>query len=326
MNRAAPGAPIDPRILDEASDWLVQLHGGGLTDEARVAFQHWRQSDPEHERAWARAESLMNKLGGLPPSLAMPSLDRPPRNGRRTTIAGMAALLATVPAGWAAWSVARHEGWTADHRTAAGERRDLRLADGTRLTLNTATAIDVRFDARQRFIYLHAGEILVQTSPDTAAGHRPFRVGTAEGRMEALGTRFTVRQNEGSTAVAVLEGAVRIEPRRGVPAVLDAGRQASFSIAGLSAAAPADEAATAWVRGMLLADRMRLADFAAEIARYRSGIVRCDPAVADIPVSGAFPIADTDRTLSMLVSTYPVRTVTRMGGYWITVVPGEGHP
>jgi len=321
MNRAAPGAPIDPRILDQASDWLVQWHGGGMTDEARAAFQRWRQSDPEHDRAWARAELLMNKLGGLPPPLAMPSLDRPARSGRRAAVARLAMLLATVPAGWAAWQVARHEGWTADHRTRAGERRDLRLADGTRLVLNTATAIDVRFDPRQRLIHLRAGEILVQTAPDTAPVRRPFLVGTGEGRMEALGTRFSVRQDDGSTAVAVLESAVRIEPRHGAPAVLEAGRRASFTAAGLAAATPADEAAVAWTRGMLLADRMRLADFVAELARYRVGIVRCDPAIADIPVSGAFPVADTDRTLGMLAATYPVRVAARAGGYWITVVP-----
>jgi len=321
MNRAAPGAPIDPRILEQASDWLVQLHGGGMTDEARAAFQRWRQSDPEHDRAWARAELLMNKLGGLPPSLAMPSLDRPARNGRRAAVARLAMLAATVPAGWAAWQVAREEGWTADHRTRTGERRDLRLADGTRLTLNAATAIDVRFDAMQRLVHLRAGEILIQTAPDSATVRRPFLVGTGEGRMEALGTRFSVRQDEGSTTVAVFESAVRIEPRGGSPAVLEAGHRVSFTAAGLAAPAPADEAAIAWTRGMLLADRMRMADVVAEVARYRGGIVRCDPAIADLPVSGAFPLADTDRTLGMLAATYPVRAVTRVGGYWVSVVP-----
>ncbi|MEK7944076.1 FecR domain-containing protein [Pigmentiphaga sp. YJ18] len=321
MNRPAPGVPIDPRILEQASDWLVQLHGGGMTDEARAAFQRWRQSDPEHDRAWARAELLMNKLGGLPPSLAMPSLDRPARGSRRAAIARLAMLAATVPAGWAAWRLARHEGWAADHRTRTGERRDLRLADGTRLMLNTATAIDVRFDATQRLIHLRAGEILIQTAPDSAPVRRPFLVGTGEGRMEALGTRFSVRQDEGRTTVAVFENAVRIEPRGASPAVLEAGHRVSFTASGLAAPAPADEAAIAWTRGMLLADRMLMADVVAEVARYRGGIVRCDPAIADIPVSGAFPIADTDRTLGMLAATYPVRAVTRAGGYWVSVVP-----
>ena len=69
---------------------------------------------------------------------------------------------------------------------------------------------------------------------------------------------------------------------------------------------------------MLIADKLPPADLAREISRYRAGIVRCDPAVARIPVSGAFPIADTRRTLAMLEATYPVR-VQSATGYWIAL-------
>jgi transmembrane sensor len=71
---------------------------------------------------------------------------------------------------------------------------------------------------------------------------------------------------------------------------------------------------------MLLADKMRLADFVAELSRYRRGALYCDPAVAGLQVSGAFPIDDTERVLRMLVSTYPVDAVTRLHGYWVTLV------
>ena len=71
---------------------------------------------------------------------------------------------------------------------------------------------------------------------------------------------------------------------------------------------------------MLVADRMRLTDFAAELSRYRSGIVRVDPTVAHVRVSGAFPLRDTDKALAMLVSTYEVDAITRLRGHWITLV------
>ena len=74
---------------------------------------------------------------------------------------------------------------------------------------------------------------------------------------------------------------------------------------------------------MLLADAMRLHDFALELGRYRPGIVRCDPRVADVRVSGAFPITDTDAALVMLVSTYPLTARTRLGGYWVTLDAAE---
>jgi transmembrane sensor len=322
---------LDPRVLDEAAEWLMRLHDSAATDDDRRACERWRQRHPDHARAWARAELLMNKLGGLPQALAMPSLSRPARSSRRVAIGRLAALLAAVPAGWLGWRLAGEQGWTAEHRTATGERRELRLADGSRVTLNTASAIDLRFDAVQRLVVLRAGEIFVATSPDTAAAHRPFRVETGSGTMQALGTRFSVRKEEGgATHVAVFEGAVRISPAGGAASrVLAAGQQVRFTAGGIDAFAPADEADAAWTQGMLLADRMRLADFAAELSRYRPGALHCDAAVADLRVSGAFPIADTDRVLGMLVSTYPVDAVTRLRGYWVTLVPraaAEGAP
>ncbi|XAH21241.1 FecR family protein [Xylophilus sp. GW821-FHT01B05] len=315
-------APLDPRILDEAADWLVRLHDSTATDEDRQACERWRQSSPEHARAWARAELLVNKLGGLPASLAMPALGRPAQVGRRAAVAKLAALLAAAPAGWAAWRLAEQQGWTADHRTATGERRDLQLADGSRLALNTGSAIDLRFDGTQRLVFLRAGEILVETAPDASGQQRPFRVATAAGVMQALGTRFSVREEDGRTHIAVLQGAVRISPAGGVvaPQVLPAGQQTSFTAGGIGAFLDADETAIAWTHGMLLADKMRLADFVAELSRYRRGALYCDPAVAGLQVSGAFPTDDTERVLRMLVSTYPVEAVTRLRGYWVTLV------
>ena len=72
---------------------------------------------------------------------------------------------------------------------------------------------------------------------------------------------------------------------------------------------------------MLMADKMRLADFVAELTRYRRGFLRCDPSIADLRISGAFPISDTDRTLNMLVHTYPVLASSHLRGYWVTLSP-----
>jgi transmembrane sensor len=76
---------------------------------------------------------------------------------------------------------------------------------------------------------------------------------------------------------------------------------------------------------MLLADKMPLGEFVSELARYRSGIVRCDPKIADLPVSGSFPVSDTDLALRMLVSTYPIQLTSVMQGYLINLGPTENH-
>ena len=314
--------PIDPRVLEQAADWLMQLHSGAASAQQRRACERWRASDPEHARAWQRAEALLGKLGGLPPELAMPALDRSREldrtSARRAALLKLAALLAVVPG---AWLLMEQQGWRHDYRTGTGERRDIVLADGSRISLNTATTLDVQFDGAQRLLTLRQGEIAVQTAAD--AQRRPFFVATAEGRLEALGTQFSVRQDDGRTLLAVRQSRVRVRARSGAQHILPAGRQVAFTAAAIGETAALDGGALAWQRGMLLADAMRLHDFALELGRYRPGIVRCDPRVADVRVSGAFPITDTDAALVMLVSTYPVAARTRLGGYWVTLDAAE---
>ena len=210
----------------------------------------------------------------------------------------------------------------ADCRTAVGEQRVMHLADNSEVTLNTATAFNVHFNSTQRNINLRSGEILIQTAREATASYRPFTVSTTQGRLEALGTRFSVRVDDETTHLAVLEGAVRITPNQNVlwPQVLHAGQQVTFTKNVIGEISEADNVVVAWTEGMLVADRMRLTDFAAELSRYRSGIVRVDPTVAHVRVSGAFPLRDTDKALAMLVSTYEVDAITRLRGHWITLV------
>lgn len=324
--------PLQARVLDEAAEWLMRLHDSGATDADRAACERWRQADPQHALAWQRAERLLGKLGGLPAALAMPALDRPRshRAQRRATVARLAALLAVAPAGWLtwqAWHAADQRGWGADLRTATGERRTEHLADGSRLLLDTASAVDIHFDGALRLLTLRQGAVSIETAADTATPHRPFVVDTAHGRLRALGTRFTVRQeggraDGGPVHLAVTEGAVELTLRgTASPAlVVQAGQQTVLRAGELSAPQPLQPEATAWTHGMLMADAMPLAAFCAELSRYRPGLLHCAPEVSALRVSGSFPLDDTDRTLTMLASTYPVDVQTRMRGYWITVV------
>ncbi|NUU38465.1 FecR domain-containing protein [Pseudomonas sp. C2B4] len=313
---------IDPQILEQAAEWLMRLSEGALSEHEFAQWQQWRASSATCECAWQRAEALLGKLGGLPPELAMPALDRPANPQRRAMLGRLAALLAIAPAGWIGWQLNERQGWTADYHTAIGERRPLTLADGSQVTLNTDTVIDVDFDPLQRLISVRRGEILVQTAPDRQVPARPFRVRTEQGRMQALGTRFSVREDAGLTRLAVFDGRMQIELYQRPPAtpmIVVAGQQTVFSASSISPVTPVDSALTAWTQGMLVADGMHLADFAAQLARYRPGIVRCDPAVARVRISGAFPLDDTRRALSMLAQTYPVNVTTRFGGYWVTI-------
>jgi transmembrane sensor len=68
----------------------------------------------------------------------------------------------------------------------------------------------------------------------------------------------------------------------------------------------------------LVADAMRLDEFLAELARYRPGLLRCDPEVAGLLVSGVFSVRNTDRALDNLTRALPV-AVSYRTRYWVTV-------
>jgi len=313
--------PLAPEVLEEAAEWLMRLSEGGLSDHERAEWERWKASSPERDRAWALAQLLQSKLDGLPPALAMSALDRPSHPERRAALGKLALLLAVMPVGWGSWKLAHTQQWTADYRTRVGERREWVLADGSRITLNTDSAIDVLFDSQQRLVHLREGEILVQTAQDAS---RPFLVSTGQGRMQALGTRFTVRELNARTHLAVLEGAVKVmlaDNRQVAPLVVNAGQRMDFSAQTFGSLTPTDRNVGAWTQGMLMADKMRLADFVAELTRYRRGFVRYDPTIAELRISGAFPISDTQRTLNMLVQTYPVLVSGHLNGYWVTLSP-----
>lgn len=295
---------------------------GAPTDAERQAFESWRQQSAAHEAAWARAQSVFMLFKQVPADIgkeALKTLDH--NSGRRRSLRLLSAALMSVPASWLALRQLPLREWTADVATATGERQSLQLPDGSRLVLNTASAVDIDFNAAQRRIRLLSGEILITTHADSSPVNRPFLIDTPHGVVRALGTRFSVRHVDDDTCrVLVFEHAVEVSPLGGAVCILRAGEQADFNVAGMKPPVSADNTAALWEQGMLLAKNMRLADVIAELARYRHGVLRCDPAVADLRVSGAMSLADTDAALALLVSSLPLR-INRNTRYWVTVAP-----
>jgi len=206
--------------------------------------------------------------------------------------------------------------WLADQRTATGEQRTLRLNDGTLINLNTHSAVDVRFDEKQRLVVLQKGEILVETGHGDA---RPFIVETREGSMRALGTRFLVKREEQGTRLSVLQSAVAAHPQSNPDElILREGQQMLIRNDGLGPVTALNLGADAWTRGMLVVDNARLEDLIHEIGRYRPGHLGVAPEVADLRITGSFPLRDTDLALSALLPTLPVQIEQRTQ-WWVTV-------
>lgn len=314
---------VERNVARQAASWLLRLSSGRATDADVHACAAWRASKAEHEHAWQRAQRVNQRFGLIPAALGMATLNRPELKQRRAALKALVALVVAGPVGWAAWR-ADPMNWTADYRSAAGERRDVALADGSTLHLNTDSAVDVAFDAATRLVRLRSGEIAVHAVADASLHPRPFVVRTSLGDIEAPPSRFCVRQLGGQCRVSVQEGRVRVSSgaQPGHVLSLSAGEQGSLTPSGVTDAAAADPHASDWMRGVLYANQLRLDAFAAELGRYRQGVLRCDPDIAHLRISGAFQLADTDAVLAALPATLPVQVRYRTP-YWVTIGPRD---
>lgn len=308
----------DYRVLQDAAQWFAVLQSDSASAADRQAWRDWLRT-PEHALAWQRVERISGQFQPLADNRAGRAASRllqqrqPTRRQalKMLSLAGGGALL--LAKGMGDW-----QEWPADQRTAVGEVRDLRLADGSRLWLNTDSAVEVAFDGQVRQLALYRGELLLDT-PDEP---RPLLLRTAQGQLQAhQRARFAVRQHSETTRIDVFSGTLQIQPAHlGAPQAFASGQRAIFGSDFIQPAQPAQAASQAWSEGVLLADNQRLEDFVAELARYRRGYIGCDPRIANLRVVGAFPLADTERVLQALESTLPLR-INRRLPWWISLEP-----
>ncbi|AZE58397.1 Fe2+-dicitrate sensor, membrane component [Pseudomonas synxantha] len=306
----------DRKTFEVAASWYVQFQSQTPTAADRKAWQQWLSGDPSHQAAWDQIEQLQRSLGALPQDFTRRALSTTQQ--RRQVLKWMLVLGGTGYLGWNVQQCTPLANPSADYRTSVGERRRIELADGTRIDLNTNTAIDVVFDGHKRLIRLREGEVLIHTGK--FGGQTPFYVETLQGRVQALGTRFTVRQLPGSTRVGVLEDWVSVSPvdQPSHARLLGAGESADFDRQNVGPNTSYRGSEAAWVDGQLIVLDARLAEVMDELARYRPGVLKYDSASARLRISGTFRLDSTDAVLANLQATLPIQ-VKYFTRYWVSV-------
>ena len=320
----AAAQPVAADIVRQAATHFVQMQSHPDDASVAEACNRWRAAHPQHETAWRQVCALIALPGaeqGISGPAARSAIEHVARQrGRRRFLAlgltaGAAGTLAWTTQDVSTWRVA-----FADYRSATGERRQVLLDDGAVLLLNTGTAVNVQDDGNLRRVILLSGEVMVTSS--TQPTRRPLRVDTRYGTVTPIGTRFSVRDTgDGYARVALFEGQLRLQPRHGDPVVLDAGMGADIREDGVTAKATLDLSAASWTQGVLMAERMPLAQCLAELARYRRGIVRCDRDIALLPISGNFPLDRSDQALALIARVLDLQLVYRTR-YWVTLTRG----
>jgi transmembrane sensor len=200
-------------------------------------------------------------------------------------------------------------GSTETFATVVGEQRDIVLADGTRLVLDTSTRLDARIAGNARELVLREGRIDI----DVARDPRPFSVVSGRGVVRDTGTRFEVERHGEDVRVMLLSGAVSVSlgADAGGVATLAPGQQARFGADGgiVVAEAEAIDDASAWTKGTLVFKQRRLGDLIAEANRYSTLQIRlADTSLAELRVSGVFRVGDQASLLEALRAGWSLST------------------
>ncbi|MFV3131893.1 FecR family protein [Niveispirillum sp. KHB5.9] len=295
--------------MARAANWAALLDDADVNRQVREACERWCSQDPRHRVALDRMRGLaarFDRLDGMERETLTVAAARRARPDHRSAIAALAMLVLVVAGGWrlAPLLVPLFP----DHRTDAGQRRNVALADGSELVLDGNSAVDVDLSATVRRITLFQGQVQATVTADAT---RPFTVTTADGTATALGTAYIVRKQAEGTRITVVESRVQVCANAQVAGCLDlaAGQRALITPTGVQRLSDVDpRAAAGWVRGWLEADDMPLPELLSELNRQRQRPIRFDPAsLAGRRVTGSFPLDDTDRAVQALAAATGLR-------------------
>lgn len=306
-----------PAIL-AAGKWYALLSSGAAQPEDFQKWQTWRGADPQNEQAWAQVEALGKQFSALPANVNSDILLEANRHSRRRILKQLALVIGVGAISALGYQQKPWRPMLADQSTATGEVREITLADGSHLFIQTNSAVNLVFNDHSCTIELIRGEIYVETAHSGGAEQPRLTATTRHGRFVALGTKFNLRDHGAFSQVSVYEGKVEISPQAsGHKQIVAAGQSGKINNAEILAV---DDSVVnrAWIKGMLIVFDMPLPEFVQELARYHTGIMRCDPALATLKVSGNFRITDIDAILQQLPTMLPVR-VEKRTRYWISV-------
>lgn len=323
-------APQNRSARDQAVDWWIKIRDEATDRETLELFKLWLDQDPRHREAFAETEQIfkafVQEAAQVEPKVPIPSSRIKERHRRVPSILGKAGLAAA-----ACWMLVLHT-WlpssysvfgrlSSDYHTEIGENRNVTLADGSQLLLDSNSAIRIDYSEHSRHVELLYGQARFSVARDAS---RPFDVGAGQATIRALGTVFDVYFANGRTHVVVEQHAVSVmtgNPIIDGPQVkIEEGQQLVYSD-GMPFDLPEQvdlEQARAWQQHKMVVTNRPLAEVFAELERYRSGrVFAADPDLGHLRISGTFSLDDPQQTMHKICLALNLQTVDL--GPWVIV-------
>lgn len=309
------------QVEREAVEWFTLLLNPPVENEDLDRFEAWR-TNPDNLAAYNRIEDISRLALSLqddPDLKAVASAARrkrastPARARRPATfrwaigvaVTGLLASSAVI------WTISQPT-----YQTAVGRQLTAQLPDGTRVQLNTDTALKVRFDGKVRRVELRRGQAFFDVAHDPT---HPFIVAAGDTEVRAIGTRFDVRRDQDQVKVVLAEGRVAVTEHGADRAAwtLSPGQAVTTGPAATRRPPTRTDVAavTGWTEGWVRFHATPLPDAVAEINRYsRDKIALGGGVPVNALVNGDFPISKPDEFISGVATAYRLKVVRRQDG------------
>lgn len=311
--------------IEVAIDWLVLLQGDSVTEDDWRDFDAWLTASPAHAMAYDQAQAFDQRLDldarlaerarpAIAPVAAAAASTNviPLRPTRRIWLwsAGSAIAAAFVAGAILLPAGGFLGGREIHYATGVGERRTIALEDGSRIELNAASRLTVRFERNIRHVRLDDAQAFFDVAKDS---RRPFLVEAGDSQVRVVGTQFDVRHRDGQLAVAVQRGLVEVRAASAPPVRLRPGQGLSH-IEGQddarAATVPVDEV-TGWRQGRLIYRDRPLSEIVGDLNRlFPRPVKLADARAANMRLSGVLIVDEQDAMVSRLSHLLPVRTTT----------------
>lgn len=315
---------IEPRDIEHrAAQWLVQRDEPDWTPAEARALAAWLEESVAHKAAFWRLEAGWRAADRLAATHAGDTATPVSRwTPVRQAWAIAASLVLLCAAGVLLWQQTPRATASIAVATEVGKRRQVMLADGSAVTVNTASAVRATVTQGERRVWLDRGEAYFEVAHDR---RHPFVVFAGGRKVTVLGTKFSVRRDGDTVTVAVAEGRVRVEDADSASgeraAIITAGdvaiaRGQSMLLADRSEQKVQD--ALAWRRGVLTFDQVTLDQAAHEFNRYNRRQIRLgDAQAAQVRIGGSFEATNIDAFVRLLHDAFGLRVETQADGVTI---------
>ena len=328
-------------LLEQAAHWFITMQEQPNCVKQQQALKRWLMNN-EHQSAWQHIcqvdkffspvkEKVSDRLATQ--TLLSSSSEASRNMSRRGAIKGLFSLAVTAVCTWqlSPWINKRWHYAQADYSTTIGETASHLLADGSQLSLNTHSAVNVNFSGNARRLILLQGEIAITTANNLANNLnnstqdlRRFFVDTSLADqaivIEALGTEFTVRKMSDKIIVNVQSGQVALTANKQRYLInqgeqLHYGKQGTRQMGGKISSL--NKSVNDWQQGKFTAYNLPLVDLCHELSRYTPALISVDDNIANIKVVGTFPVGDMAQSMELLAASLPIELTQRTQWWWL---------